>query len=228
MADISKQISRDYGVLVTDENDPMRGASVRGMFILDDKHVIRSVQINDDAVGRNVGEAIRLIQGFQHADKHGEVCPANWKPGDKTIKPDQIKKNEFFSKAYENDQSSSSSSSFPEKEPTDNTKFTVTRLTEGTPGGDHPKKGQKVTMHYTGKLLDGTKFDSSVDRNQPFVFNVGVGMVIKCWEEGVPKLTKGQKAIFNCPPDYAYGKRGAGGVIPPDATLKFEVELIDF
>ena len=83
-------------------------------------------------------------------------------------------------------------------------------------------------MHYTGKLLDGTKFDSSVDRNQPFVFNVGVGQVIKCWEEGVPQLTKGQKAIFNCPSDYAYGKRGAGGLIPPDATLKFEVELINF
>jgi len=75
----------------------MRGASIRGMFILDDKHVVRSVQINDDAVGRNVGEALRLIQGFQYADKHGEVCPANWKPGDKTIKPDQIKKNEYFS-----------------------------------------------------------------------------------------------------------------------------------
>jgi peroxiredoxin (alkyl hydroperoxide reductase subunit C) len=101
VADISKQISRDYGVLVTDENDPMRGASIRGMFILDDKHVVRSVQINDDAVGRNVQEAIRLIQGFQYADQHGEVCPANWKPGDKTIKPDQVKKNEFFSAAYE-------------------------------------------------------------------------------------------------------------------------------
>jgi len=101
-------------------------------------------------------------------------------------------------------------------------------LSEGTPGGAHPKKGAKVTMHYTGKLLDGTKFDSSVDRKSPFKFSVGVGQVIKCWEEGVPKMTKGQKAIFNCPPDYAYGKQGAGGVIPPNATLKFEVELIDF
>lgn len=64
VADISKQISKDYGVLVTDPNDPMRGASIRGMFIMDDKHIIRSIQINDDSVGRNVHEAIRLVQGF--------------------------------------------------------------------------------------------------------------------------------------------------------------------
>jgi alkyl hydroperoxide reductase subunit AhpC len=64
IADISKNISKDYGVLITDENDPMNGAAIRGMFILDKKHVIRSVQINDDAVGRNVDEALRLIQGF--------------------------------------------------------------------------------------------------------------------------------------------------------------------
>jgi len=119
-------------------------------------------------------------------------------------------------------------SKYPEKEPTDNKKFTVTRLTEGTPDGKHPSKGQRVTMHYTGKLMDGTVFDSSVDRNEPFIFNVGVGQVIKCWEEGVPLLTKGQKAIFNCPSDYAYGRHGAGGVIPPNAILKFEVELLDF
>jgi peroxiredoxin (alkyl hydroperoxide reductase subunit C) len=100
IADISKQLSKDYGVLVEDKKDPMNGAAIRGMFILDKEHKIRSVQINDDAVGRNVDEALRLVQGFQFADQHGEVCPANWKPGDKTIKPDQIKKNEFFSQAY--------------------------------------------------------------------------------------------------------------------------------
>jgi alkyl hydroperoxide reductase subunit AhpC len=78
IADISKQMSEDYGVLVTEEGDPMRGAAIRGMFILDKEHKIRSVQINDDAVGRNVEEVLRLIQGFQFADKNGEVCPANW------------------------------------------------------------------------------------------------------------------------------------------------------
>jgi FKBP-type peptidyl-prolyl cis-trans isomerase len=85
-----------------------------------------------------------------------------------------------------------------------------------------------VKAHYTGKLLDGTKFDSSVDRGQPFSFKIGVGQVIKCWDEGMMKLKKGQKAILNCPPDIAYGSRGAGGAIPPNATLKFEVEMIDF
>lgn len=88
LADISKDISADYGVLVTEEGDPMRGAALRGLFILDGDHKIRSVQVNDDAVGRSVDDALRLIQGFQYSDKHGEVCPAGWKPGDKTIKPD--------------------------------------------------------------------------------------------------------------------------------------------
>lgn len=81
-------------------------------------------------------------------------------------------------------------------------------------------------MHYTGKLLDGTVFDSSVPRGQTFKFTLGVGQVIKCWDKGVSQLTKGQKAIFNCPPEMAYGSRGAGGLIPPNATLKFEVEVI--
>ena len=94
--------------------------------------------------------------------------------------------------------------------------------------GQTAPKGKQIEMHYTGKLLDGTVFDSSVTRGQTFKFTLGVGQVIKCWDEGVAKLTKGQKAIFNCPPDIAYGSRGAGGAIPPNATLKFEVEVINF
>ena len=78
----------------------MNGAAIRGIFILDDKHRIRSVQINDDAVGRNVDEALRIIQGFQHADEHGEVCPAGWKPGAATIIPDQEKKMSYFENTY--------------------------------------------------------------------------------------------------------------------------------
>ena len=66
----------------------MRGAALRGIFILDGNQKIRSVQVNDDAVGRSVDDALRLVKAFQHSDKHGEVCPANWKPGDRTIKPD--------------------------------------------------------------------------------------------------------------------------------------------
>lgn len=88
LADISKDMSSDYGVLVKNPEDGMNGAALRGLFIIDGDQKIRSVQVNDDAVGRNVEETLRLIQGFQFADKHGEVCPANWKPGDATIKPD--------------------------------------------------------------------------------------------------------------------------------------------
>lgn len=103
LADISKQISRDFGVLVEDETDDMYGAALRGLFIVDDRGVLRSYTINDDAVGRSVDETLRLIRAFQYADKHGEVCPANWKPGKETIKPDQEKKNEYFQHAYKDD-----------------------------------------------------------------------------------------------------------------------------
>jgi len=220
LADISKNMSRDYGVLVEDPEDGMNGAALRGLFIIDTEGKVRSVQVNDDAVGRSVDETLRLIQGFQFADKNGEVCPANWQPGDATIKPDQVKKMDFFKSAY------AAKGKFPEAEVKDNTKFHIQRLNAGD--GKKPAKGTKVQAHYTGTLLDGTKFDSSVDRGQEFVFTLGVGQVIKCWDEGFSALERGQKAILNCPADYAYGKRGAGGLIPPNATLKFEVELIDF
>ena len=83
-----------------------------------------------------------------------------------------------------------------------------------------------VTAHYTGTLTDGSKFDSSLDRNQPFKFSVGRGQVIKCWDEGFQQLQVGQKATLTCPPDYAYGARGMPPVIPENATLLFEVELL--
>ena len=81
----------------------MYGAALRGIFIIDGNQKIRSVQINDAAVGRSVDEAIRLIKAFQFADENGEVCPANWQPGSKTIKPDQEKKKEFFSDTYKDE-----------------------------------------------------------------------------------------------------------------------------
>jgi FKBP-type peptidyl-prolyl cis-trans isomerase FkpA len=93
--------------------------------------------------------------------------------------------------------------------------------------GDEATAGQNVTVHYTGWLTDGTKFDSSKDRDEPFAFPLGARRVIAGWDEGVQGMKVGGKRKLTIPPDLGYGSRGAGGVIPPDATLVFEVELLD-
>ena len=101
-------------------------------------------------------------------------------------------------------------------------------LKEGN--GDIAKSGDTVAMNYTGKLADGTVFDSNIDPKfnhvQPFVFTIGVGQVIRGWDVGITGMKVGGKRILEINPDYAYGEAGAGGVIPPNATISFEVELL--
>lgn len=97
-------------------------------------------------------------------------------------------------------------------------------LAEGD--GAEAQAGQHVSVHYTGWLTDGSKFDSSLDRNDPFQFAVGKGMVIRGWDEGVQGMKVGGKRKLTIPPQLGYGAHGAGGLIPPNATLVFEVELL--
>ncbi|MCF6342243.1 MAG: FKBP-type peptidyl-prolyl cis-trans isomerase [Bacteroidales bacterium] len=112
---------------------------------------------------------------------------------------------------------------YPDAKPTASGLYYI-QLKKGN--GDKPEAGKKVKVHYTGTLLDGTKFDSSLDRGEPIEFPLGQGRVIKGWDEGVANMSKGEKGVLIIPSDMAYGPGGRG--IPPFSTLVFEIELVDF
>jgi FKBP-type peptidyl-prolyl cis-trans isomerase len=104
-------------------------------------------------------------------------------------------------------------------------RLVVEVLDEGS--GPETQSGDNIQVHYTGYLEDGRKFDSSLDRGRPFTFTLGAGQVIKGWDQGLLGKKEGSKIVLKIPPHLAYGSRGAGGVIPPDATLRFEVQIVD-
>ena len=108
---------------------------------------------------------------------------------------------------------------------TQSAELKVEKYVEGA--GAQAQKGQMVKVHYTGTLENGTQFDSSRGRGQPIEFQLGVGQVIAGWDEGIAQLKVGDKAKLTIPPHLGYGARGAGGSIPPNATLIFDVELVD-
>jgi FKBP-type peptidyl-prolyl cis-trans isomerase len=112
----------------------------------------------------------------------------------------------------------------PQATPQGESELKIEDLVVGT--GPEAKPGDRITVHYTGWLADGTKFDSSLDRNQPFQFVLGRGMVIQGWDKGVAGMKVGGKRRLVIPPQMAYGEQGAAGAIPPNAALTFEVELL--
>lgn len=95
-------------------------------------------------------------------------------------------------------------------------------------GKNFPQKGNSVKVHYTGTLADGKKFDSSRDRGDPFNFSLGQGQVIQCWDQVVARMSIGERVTVTCPAAKAYGSRGAGGVIPPNADINFDIEMLDY
>jgi len=160
-----------------------------------------------DAAPQTITQPISAVQSLAAKTTSGLIADA-------TITPDSSTTNIAMSDALSDSQAPI----------TTHSGLKYIDLQEGT--GATPQPGQKVVVHYTGTLEDGTKFDSSRDRGKPFEFNIGVGQVIQGWDEGVGSMKVGGRRQLIIPPNLGYGARGAGGVIPPNATLIFDVELL--
>ena len=192
---------------------------------LDGRHTVFGKVIEGNDVVPNIkqGDIMKTIKIVRVGEK-AKSFKADQESFDKLI--EERNKNEMAGKKREQEEKQKM---IEEKYP--NAKTTASGLkyiVEKEGSGDKPSRGTKVKVHYTGTLMNGTKFDSSHDRNQPLEFAVGTGMVIPGWDEALLDMKKGEKRTLIIPPQLAYGSRGAAGVIPPDATLIFDVELLDF
>ncbi len=173
---------------------------------------------------------MRAISDSRMSPIRWHRCMATWRAGDSAPHPQRgrgmwCRFAMFTLKAGYNLSLSNSIQGHPMAEITTDSGLAYEDISEGT--GAAAGAGQTVSVHYTGWLTDGAKFDSSKDRNQPFRFPLGAGHVIKGWDEGVQGMKVGGVRKLSIPPQLGYGARGAGGVIPPNATLVFEVELLD-
>ncbi len=182
-----------------------------------------------------VTEGMKVVNSIQQGDKIKSVKILRNSPEAENFKPDtesfkdmirtSLKEKEELEKKRQEAQEKLLEEKYPNAVTTDSgLKYVVEKDGEG----ETPEKGAQVKAHYAGFLTNGMKFDSSYDRNEPLSFNVGVKQVIAGWDEALMGMKKGEKRTLIIPSHLGYGKQGAGGVIPPNATLIFEVELIDF
>lgn len=193
---------------------------------LDGKHSVFGKVIEGQDVVNSIGQGDKLekLVIVRNGEKATSFDCSN--EAFQTLQKEQVSREKENMKAAQAKTISDIQAKFPDAKETDSGLLYVVK--EEGDNGDKPTKGTKVKAHYTGTLMDGTKFDSSVDRGQPFEFSVGMGQVIKGWDEAFGSMTKGEKRTIILPPELAYGSSGAGGVIPPNAWLIFEVELLDF